>query len=47
MDNYIKQINWIYDPFKWDWKNQDQKCDIWQILKVGQLNIKFSTLKSD
>ena len=28
-------------------KNQDQKCDIWQISKVSQLNIKFSTLKSD
>ena len=28
-------------------KNHDQKCDIWQILKVSQLNIKFTTLKLD
>ena len=28
-------------------KKQDKKCDIWQISKVSQFNIKFSTLKSD
>ena len=28
-------------------KNEDQKCDIWQISMVSQLNIKFSTLKSN
>ena len=27
--------------------NEDQKCDIWQISKLTQLNIKFGTLGSD
>ena len=37
----------VFAAFKWYQKNQDQKCDSWQISKVSQLNIKFSTLKSD
>ena len=41
------QINWICDACKWYWKNEDQKCDIWQISKLSHLNIKLSTLKWD